>query len=80
MPERHGFTPPDDVIVEYDVVRVRRGASCGEVASMVGASPADIAALNPALLQRMTPPTAMVTASAYHAASRPDFATARERM
>jgi membrane-bound lytic murein transglycosylase D len=40
----------------YDVVVVDRSFSFGEVATMVGASAAEIAALNPALVKGRTPP------------------------
>jgi membrane-bound lytic murein transglycosylase D len=56
MPEQHGFNPPRDVPFQYDVVRVGGRVACRDIASMVGASAADIAALNPALVQAMTPP------------------------
>lgn len=56
VPQQHGFAHPTDVPLEYDVVVVRGSLSHEEVAAMVGATAADIAALNPALVKGRTPP------------------------
>lgn len=55
-PQRHGFEGSALVPARYDIVRVRRSLSLRAVASMAGASVAEIAELNPALIQRITPP------------------------
>ena len=55
-PERHGFTRSSQNPTRYDVVRVRSSVSFRRLASMAGVPVAQIAELNPALVQRMTPP------------------------
>lgn len=55
-PEHHGFERLAQMPVRYDVVHVRPSLSFRAAASMAGASVAEIADLNPALVQRTTPP------------------------
>jgi len=55
-PERHGFARSSQNPARYDVVRVRSSVSFRRLASLAGASVAEIAELNPALVQRITPP------------------------
>ena len=55
-PESHGFTQPSCRPLQFDLVQVHRRLSFRTVAQMAGVSAADIAELNPALLQKVTPP------------------------
>lgn len=55
-PERYGFAHPVAVPAKFDVVLAPRSVSFGELAPMVGASAAELAELNPALIRAMTPP------------------------
>jgi membrane-bound lytic murein transglycosylase D len=55
-PERHGFTRSAQSPTRYEVVRVRSSVSFRRLASLAGVSVAAIAELNPALVQRITPP------------------------
>ena len=55
-PERHGFAPPARTPKRYEVVRVPGSVGLRTVAALAGAPAAEIAELNPALVQRMTPP------------------------
>jgi membrane-bound lytic murein transglycosylase D len=55
-PERHGFTRSSQTPARYDVVRVRSSVTFRRLASLAGVPVAEIAELNPALVQRITPP------------------------
>jgi len=55
-PEQHGFLHSDERRLEYDLVRVRRSLAFRTIADLAGVSVAEVADLNPALLQNMTPP------------------------
>ncbi len=56
-PKRHGFEGVEQTSsMRYDLVRVRPSLSFRAIAAAAGASAAEIANLNPELLQRTTPP------------------------
>jgi len=55
-PEAHGFAPPADVPLQYDLVRVHRSLTLRAIAQLAGVSVAELTELNPALVRSITPP------------------------